>query len=136
MRVLFTDDFFARLRDYDPRQTSHDSVPAERRYTESVAVGKLVSELVYEEIKEKNYVLSELLLWVREALAVKRRAKAERAKLARDEARKKAAAEAAEAAEAERKAAEEEEAARIAAGGEPNEGDEEEAESQFPCAHS
>ena len=122
LKCLFTDSFFARLRDFDPRATSHESVSAERKYTESVAVAKIVAELPSEqEVKEKNYVLGEILLWVKEALSVKRRAKLEKAKIAKEAAKKKAAEEAAAAEEAERKAAEEEEAARIAAGGEPAE---------------
>ena len=80
------DLFFAALRDYEPRATFFEDVrdkTPEKLYTESVAVGKIVEPLEYEDVKARNYALSELLLWVREALAVKRRAKLERAKAAK-----------------------------------------------------
>jgi len=140
--LLQADDFFARLRDYDPRATSHDSVPAERKYTESVSVTKLVgrgpssdgaddagagsvNNIIYEEVKERNYALSELLLWVRDALEVKRRAKLERAKQKRDEEKKKAQEEAKRKKEEARAA---KEAARAAAAAAAVDGEDEDAE--------
>lgn len=125
MRVLLSGDdesFFGKLRDYDPRATSHDSLRKtnpELLYTESVEVSKLVEPIDEEDVRAKNYALFELLQWAKEVIAVKRRAKGEREREAR---RARAAAAAAEEAArlAEERAAEE---AERAANGE-EEGDE------------
>jgi len=136
MRQLFSgegEEFFGKLRDYDPRATSFDSVSKEDRYTQSPAVSKLIESLNVEEVRERNYILSELLLWVRDVLAVKKRAKIEKALAERAEAKRRAAEEKAKREEEERKKREEEEEQRrangeVAEGEENEEGGEEEEE--------
>lgn len=110
MRKLFNDKLFNRIQEYDPR-------PAQKRgrkqqYATIKKIKAHIAGLDAETIRARNYPLSELYLYLTDALEVKMQVKRERAaaKKAAEEAEAAAAAAAAEAAEGEGDAAEGDEA--------------------------
>eukprot|EP01083_Nonionella_stella_P260230 887568_1 len=121
MRMIFGDNLFHRLNEYDP--SAEQKRKASESYAKVKSLKKLLKGLTYEEIKGSNYPLAELFNYATDALSMKEAAKQRReeAEAARKAAEEEAAKQAAEE-EAAKKAADEEAAAE-AETAEPAEGD-------------
>lgn len=97
MRARFGEELFQRMKDFDPRTSTGKKKSSP--HTTIRALSRLLAGLKYDNIKQTNYPLSQLFHFVQDAIAVRRRARAERKaaqELARQEAEERARQEAEE----------------------------------------
>lgn len=76
VRVLFNDELFVKLKEYDPRNSPPR--PKEDKYATIKNIRKLIGAHEYEDVRDKNYPLAEMFGYVIDALNVKRQQKEER----------------------------------------------------------
>lgn len=121
------DDFFKRIKDYDPRIERKESKKELEKYNSSKSIQELLGEVDYQALRLKNYPLAEISQFITEAYALARRATKERkaAKKAEAERLERERVEREEAEREAREAAEEaeREAQEGAEGDEPEEDD-------------
>jgi len=76
IRMLFSEELFQKLMDYDPRRQQLRG--KKQKYATIDALQGLIKDLEVEEIREKNYPLSVLFEYIQAAIALKIQARDER----------------------------------------------------------